>query len=103
LAHAAGVEPWGTWPVRTCGALRTAYRCGFVQSRLGVEVCFVEVTSSRRKHPWQKNKEKVTQKDQEIIKPAGGKKPGDEISEEDLKKAAGGVHGGWDSLANKKY
>jgi len=35
-------------------------------------------------------KEKTIAKDQEIIKPAGGKKPTDEISEEDLKKAAGG-------------
>ncbi len=37
-----------------------------------------------------KEKEKAKVKDQETIKPAGGSKPGDELSEEDLKKAAGG-------------
>jgi len=34
-------------------------------------------------------KEKAIEKDQEIITPAGGKK--DDLSDEDLKKAAGGV------------
>jgi len=37
-----------------------------------------------------KEKEKPKSKDQETIKPTGSKKPGDEISEEDLKKTAGG-------------
>ncbi|MGA3324836.1 MAG: hypothetical protein ABSF45_10210 [Terriglobia bacterium] len=49
------------------------------------------------------DKEKAIRKDQETIKPGGSKKPGDEISEEDLKKAAGGAATGWDQLANKKY
>jgi len=36
-------------------------------------------------------KEKAIEKDQETIKPAGGRKPGEEISEEDLKKVGGGA------------
>jgi len=34
--------------------------------------------------------QKAIKNDQEIIKPAGGKKAGDDLSEEDLEKAAGG-------------
>ncbi|MGA3324835.1 MAG: hypothetical protein ABSF45_10205 [Terriglobia bacterium] len=36
-------------------------------------------------------KKKAIENDQETIKPAGSRKPGDELSEEDLKKAAGGA------------
>ena len=35
-------------------------------------------------------KERAIQKDQEVIMPAGGKNPGDDLSEEDLNKIAGG-------------
>ena len=35
-------------------------------------------------------KKNSIEKDQEIIKPTGGKKPGDELPEEDLNKVAGG-------------
>jgi hypothetical protein len=42
-------------------------------------------------------KEKAIEKDQETIKPAGSKKPGDDLSEEDLKKAAGGITVSWET------
>jgi hypothetical protein len=37
-------------------------------------------------------KEKAIEKEQEIIKPTAGKKPEDQLSEEDLKKLTGGAH-----------
>ena len=37
------------------------------------------------------DKEKAIERDQETIKPTGSRRPGDELSEEDLKKAAGGA------------
>jgi len=46
-------------------------------------------------------KEKAIVKDQETIKPTGSKRPGDELSDDDLKETAGGFPVGKEPIFDK--